>query len=47
MAAMSAQPLEGLDQKIDGHLKTLINWMLGQTAVIIGAIAALAFALRH
>jgi hypothetical protein len=38
---------EAQDRKIDGNLKTLIGWMLGQTAVIVGAIAAVAFALRH
>ena len=35
------------DRKIDGILRTLIGWMLGQTAVIVGAIAAVAFALRR
>jgi hypothetical protein len=36
-----------IDRKIDGNLKTIIGWMLGQTAVIVGALAAVAFALRH
>lgn len=36
-----------VDRKIDGNLKTIIGWMLGQTAVIVGAFAAVAFALRH
>lgn len=35
------------DRKSDNNLKTLIGWMLGQTAVIVGALAAVAFALRH
>ncbi len=39
--------LDGQDRKVDGNLRTLVGWMLGQTAVIIGAIATVAFALRH
>jgi hypothetical protein len=39
--------LENLDRRIDGNFKAMIGWMLGQTAVIVGAIAAVAFALRH
>lgn len=39
--------LDTQDRKIDGNLKTIIGWMLGQTAVIVGAIATVAFALRH
>jgi hypothetical protein len=30
-----------LEKKIDSNLRTIITWMLGQTAVIIGSIAAL------
>jgi hypothetical protein len=37
--------LSRLDQKIDTNLRTMISWMLGQTAVILGAFAA--FALHH
>ncbi|HTC30745.1 MAG TPA: hypothetical protein VK702_08430 [Candidatus Acidoferrum sp.] len=48
---MSAQPLDirfnGQDRKTDSNLRTLVGWMIGQTAVIIGAIASVAFALRH
>ena len=32
-----------LDRKIDSNLRTIITWMLGQTAVILGAVAAFAF----
>jgi predicted nuclease with TOPRIM domain len=32
-----------LDKKIDANLRTVITWMLGQTAVILGAVAAFAF----
>jgi tetrahydromethanopterin S-methyltransferase subunit G len=39
--------LDGLDRKVDGNLRTLVGWMLGQTAVVIGAIANVALALRH
>ena len=31
-----------LEQKIDANLRTTITWMLGQTAVILGAFAAFA-----
>jgi hypothetical protein len=31
-----------LERKIDSSLRTMITWMLGQTAVIIGSMAALA-----
>jgi hypothetical protein len=31
-----------LERKIDSNLRTMITWMLGQTAVIIGSMAALA-----
>jgi hypothetical protein len=34
-----------LNEKIDTNLRTMITWMLGQTAVILGAFAA--FALHH
>ena len=38
---------DGQDRKVDGNLRTLVGWMLGQTAVIIGAIATVAFSLKH
>jgi hypothetical protein len=38
---------ESIDSRFDGTLKTVIGWMLAQTAVILGAIATVAFALRH
>lgn len=41
------QRLDGIDRKIDGNFRTLITWMVGQTGVIIGALVAVAFALRH
>lgn len=31
-----------LEQKIDSNLRAMITWMLGQTAVILGAFAAYA-----
>jgi predicted nuclease with TOPRIM domain len=31
-----------LERKIESNLRTMITWMLGQTAVIIGSMAALA-----
>ncbi len=34
---------ERLEKKIDSH----IGWMLGQTAVLLGALAVVAFALHH
>ena len=37
--------LEAIEKKIDSNLRTIITWMLGQTAVILGAVAA--FALHH
>ena len=37
---------DGQDRKLGGNLRTLVGWMLGQTAVIVGAIAMVAFALR-
>ena len=36
-----------LDGKIDRNFKTLATWMLGQTGIILGALAAVAFTLRH
>jgi tetrahydromethanopterin S-methyltransferase subunit G len=39
--------LDSLDRKVDGNLKTTIGWMLGQTAVILTAVAAVAFIVRH
>jgi chromosome segregation ATPase len=30
------------NKKIDSNLRTMITWMLGQTALIIGSMAALA-----
>jgi predicted PurR-regulated permease PerM len=39
--------LERLEKKIDSNLKTIISWMLGQTAVILGALVTLAFALHR
>jgi len=41
------QRFDAQDRKADGNLKTLIGWMLGQATVIVGAIASVAFALRH
>jgi hypothetical protein len=41
------QRFEAQDRKIDGNLQTIIGWMLGQTAVILAAVASVAFALRH
>jgi hypothetical protein len=38
---------ESQGAKIDGLLRTVITWMLGQTVAIIGAIAGVAVALRH
>jgi len=37
--------LLALEKKIDSNLRTIITWMLGQTAVILGSVAA--FALHH
>jgi hypothetical protein len=34
-------------ETMDRSLKTLIGWLFGQTAVILGAMATVAFALRH
>jgi tetrahydromethanopterin S-methyltransferase subunit G len=31
-----------LEQRVDSNLKTIISWMLGQTAVILAALAAAA-----
>jgi hypothetical protein len=31
-----------LEQKVDSNFRTTITWMLGQTAVILGAFAAFA-----
>ncbi|MGA7746962.1 MAG: hypothetical protein WCA52_08120 [Candidatus Aquilonibacter sp.] len=33
---------ERLEQKTDSNLKTIIGWMLGQTAVLLAALAAFA-----
>jgi len=38
---------ERLEHKIDSNLKTIITWMLGQTAVILGSVVAVAFALHR
>ena len=38
--------LDGIDAKIDGNLRTMINWMIAQTAAILGALAAVAYALH-
>ena len=38
---------ESIDRKIDGNFKALIGWMLGQTAVIVGSLTAVALALHH
>ena len=38
---MDSRLLE-VEKKIDSNLRTVITWMLGQTAVIVGSIAALA-----
>ncbi len=37
---------DGLNAKIDGTLRTMISWMIAQTAVIVGALAAVAYALH-
>lgn len=37
---------DSLDRKIDGNLRTMISWMIAQTAVIVGALAAVAYALH-
>jgi hypothetical protein len=39
--------MERLEVKIDSSLKTMIGWMLGQTAVMLGALAAVGFALQR
>jgi Skp family chaperone for outer membrane proteins len=36
-----------IDGKIDGVLKTMIGWMTAQTAVMLTALAAVAFSLHH
>jgi tetrahydromethanopterin S-methyltransferase subunit G len=36
-----------IEKKIDGSMKTMISWILGQTVAIIGSIAAVAFALHR
>jgi uncharacterized protein YukE len=38
---------QSVEDRLERNLKTMISWMLGQTAVIIGAIAGVAVALRH
>ncbi|MGB6984829.1 MAG: hypothetical protein WBD74_02500 [Candidatus Aquilonibacter sp.] len=47
LEASMERRFDTIDRKIDGNLKTIISWMLGQTAVIVGALAAVAFALHH
>ncbi|HEY9085064.1 MAG TPA: hypothetical protein VIN40_03870 [Candidatus Tyrphobacter sp.] len=39
--------LDALDRKIEGNFKALLSWMMGQTAIILAAIAAAAFALHR
>ncbi len=38
--------VERLESTLDGNFKSLIGWMLGQTAVV-GAVVAVAFALHR
>lgn len=38
---------ETIDRRFESNLRTLVGWMLGQTAVIIGALASIALALHH
>jgi hypothetical protein len=33
---------ERLEERVDSNLKTIISWMLGQTAVLLAALAAFA-----
>ena len=39
--------LGGMDQKIDGNFRATIGWMVGQTAVLLAALAAVAFTLHR
>ena len=41
------QRFDSADRKIEGNFRALIGWMLAQTAIIIGALASVAFALKH
>ncbi|MHB8146172.1 MAG: hypothetical protein ACYDGM_02770 [Vulcanimicrobiaceae bacterium] len=37
----------GMDRKIDENFRATIGWMLGQTAVLLAALAAIAYTLHH
>ena len=41
------QRFDSAGRKIEGNFRALIGWMLAQTAIIIGALASVAFALKH
>ncbi len=37
----------GMDRKIDENFRATIGWMLGQTAVLLAALAAVAYTLHR
>jgi len=39
--------IDALGEKVESNLKTIIGWMMGQTALSITAVIAVAFALRR
>ncbi len=41
------QGFDSIERRMDLGIDRLTTWMLGQTGVILGAIAAAALALRH
>ena len=38
---------DGIDRKIDENFRATIGWMLGQTAVLLAALAAVAYTLHR
>ncbi len=38
---------DGVDRKIDENFRATIGWMLGQTAVLLAALAAVAYTLHR
>ncbi|HUZ50094.1 MAG TPA: hypothetical protein VMW12_10250 [Candidatus Dormibacteraeota bacterium] len=38
---------DGVDRKIDANFRATIGWMLGQTAVLLAALAAVAYTLHR
>ena len=38
---------DGVDRKIDENFRATIGWMLGQTAILLAALAAVAYTLHR